>query len=475
MPGAAEAAASSRTSRAYWTAFTLLGIPAAWHLPFRAPARLAALQNRRLRAMVAHAHATVPYYRDAMRERGLRPEHFRTVDDLAKLPIVSGAELARDPRRFLSTAVGREPLLEVTTSGSSGHAKRIWWDRAAVFGSRACGVRHRHVQATLLGRWRGARALSIGPRTGTAAKVGAFYDAHSWFPRAVATQSAKTDPSESFERNLAKINAARPDLVTGFGAYIAAIYRWADAHGRAIHRPRLIAYGGEHMTAADRRFLETTLGIAVTSSYQSCEAFRIALQCHLNAGFHIHVDQVALRVVDEQGETLPPGQRGRIVLSNLTNRATVLLNYATGDLGSMAGAPCPCGRTLPMLATLDGREDDLIVLPGDERLHDSTLLPRLYDVPGVIRVQVVQETLDRFRVRVVHSRALADGVLRERLAAALGQVIGPHLGDVQVEIDDEIPCAPGAKFRCVVSRVPDRGPIRPGALAAPDPPAASGP
>jgi phenylacetate-CoA ligase len=455
MPAAASGLQrSTLPSRLYWSAFTLLQVPGSWRLPFAQPARLAALQDRRVREIVAHAYATVPFYRDTMGELGLRPTDFRTAADLAKLPVVRGSELARDPHRFLSTAVVGEPLLEVTTSGSTGHAKRIWWDRAAVFRARAVGVRRRQVLAELLGRWRGFRVLGIGPRGGTARETQAFQNAHSWFPSALASGRASSGAASSCERNVEAINAMKPDLVSGFGACIGPTFRWARAHGREIARPRLISYAGEQMPEADRKLLETELGIPIVTTYHACEAFRIAFQCPRRDGFHIHMDQVALRIADAQGATLPPGRRGRIVISNLTNRATVLLNYDTGDLGSLAAAPCSCGRTFPMLADLGGREDDLVVLPGGEQVHDSVLLSQLYDVPGVVRLQLVQETLDRFRIRVVHSQELAESELRERLVATLARLIGPNLRDVQVEVVEELAPAASGKFKSVISRVP---------------------
>ena len=390
-----------------------------------------------------------------MDERGLRPGDFRTAADLARLPLVSGQDLARDPQLFVSTAAAAEPLLEVWTSGSSGHVKRIYWDRAAVFRTRAVGVRQREVLASFLGRWQGYRTLSVARRGSTMDVVRAFHAAYSMFPARLDIEPVRVHPEDSFEENLEVINSVEPDLIIGFGAYIGAVYRWAHVHGRKIFCPRLVAYGGEHLPDADRELLETTYGIPVLSRYQSCEALRIAFQCPRRSVFHVHADQVALRIADVNGQTLPAGARGRIVLSNLTNRATVLLNYVLGDLGVMAEAPCSCGRNFPGLASLDGRADDLVTLPNGELAHDSVLLSELYGVTGVIRLQLVQETRYRFRIRVVHSSALPDLALREQLTQALLRVVGREGVEVHVDILDELESSPSGKFQSIVSHVRD--------------------
>ena len=84
------------------------------------------------------------------------------------------------------------------------------------------------------------------------------------------------------------------------------------------------------------------------------------------------------------------GTPGEVVISNLVNRATVLLNYRLGDRVAVASDPCACGRTLPVLASLDGRSEDLLVRADGERVHESLVLRRLYGVPGLSNVEVVQ-------------------------------------------------------------------------------------
>lgn len=440
-------------SRLRWTAFTLREIAATRGLPWLAPAKLEALQARRVRAMVAHAQATVPFYRDAMRERGLAPRDFASAADLAKLPLVTGAELSADPRRFLSSAVAGEPLLETTTSGTTGHAKRIWWDRAAVFRARAAGLHQRRVETEVLGGQRDVRLLLVVRPGGTSDDVRAFHHAHSWLPDRRDAHLSTLSPADGFARGVEVVNHARPDAIAGFGTWVAALYRWARACGRRIHAPRLLLHGGEHLPAADAAFLAEECGIAVRSMYQACEAMRIAFACAHGSGLHVYADQVALRIADGSGRTLPPGERGRIVLSNLTNRATVLLNYAIGDTGALATSPCACGRTLPVLASLDGRADDLVRLPDGEAAHDSVLLSRLYAVPGVTRLQLVQEEPDRFTIRVSHARALDDARLGEQLVGALGDALGGRHVRAAVEIRDTLEPDASGKFRTVVSRV----------------------
>lgn len=441
----------SSSSRLYWTARTALYVAAELRIPYLPREKLDALRNARIRRIVTHAYNTVPFYREAMNDRGLRPADVRTVADLELLPVIDGRDLAMEPRRFLSTAFPERSLLALTTSGSSGYAKEIFWDKEAVFRARAAGLRQWDVLASFVGHRHGVRTVTVDRRGGTREHVQAFHEEHSWIPSVVDTLTVQVSPEETFDEALKQINDCNPEVIMGFGAYIGAIYRWAWGNDRHVARPTVICYGGEHMPESDRRLLESSYDVPVINSYQACEAQRIAFQCEKARGMHVFVDQTEVRIADSNGATLPPGKRGRVLISNLINRATVLLNYDIGDVGTMAAIPCTCGRTLPVLESIDGRLDDFVALPGGEVVHESVALSALYAVPGVARIQIIQEGTERLRVLVVCGSKCDWNVTLAGLERALAGVLGSNGLAVVWEQVDDIKPGPGGKFKSIVS------------------------
>jgi len=436
--------------KAYWSA------KAAWHgrhertLPWWPAERLAELQDHRARAIVAHACATVPYYRDAMHSRGLRPADFRTAADLAKLPLVGGAELAAAPERFLSSAFTGKDTLLLDTTGTTGHYKQIRHDPNAVVAALAAGGRRRAVMASVPGPRKRGRPLVIVPPRGTNAAVRDYHRAH--------LLSALIDRFEpdflSFDRPftelVAEVNRLEPDVIVTFGRFAGYLYRRALEAGIAIHAPRLIWYGGDAMSEADRRLIEERHGVPVFSSYQSCEFLRIAFQCERREGFHVSTDHVAVRVVDEDGRDVAFGTPGEVVISNLVNRATVLLNYRLGDRVTLGEGPCACGRTLPVISALDGRSEDLLIRADGERVHESLVLRRVYGVPGLSNVELVQHAPDRVDANMVIAPGADAAHAVAGLRIALDELLGHPAGlEVGVSVVDEIPAGPGGKFRAV--------------------------
>jgi phenylacetate-CoA ligase len=445
-------------SKFFWTGYT------AWHgrdeksFPYKPPEELYRNQNRRLKATVAFAYETVPFYRETMKRERLRPQDFKSAEDLEKLPLVSGEELSSNPERFYSNVFDKSGVLSLDTSGSTGRYKVIRHDTRAMFLARAGKHRQRIVLSHFIGRSLGYKEVMVSRRGGTGPLVLEFYDGHSWTPKGIRLKRTEVFPEDTFEKNIRIINSMEPDVVDGFGSYIGGIYRWAWAHGVRIHCPKVIFYGGDMLQEADRRIIEEEYQIPVVSSYQACEALNIAFQCEERKGFHISMDQVALRIVDEDGNRLPPGQSGEIVISNLINRATVLLNYRMSDVGRFSMEPCACERTLPVLEELQGRADDLIVLADGEVVHESVLLSKLYSVQGILQVQIIQKDMNHFIINVVcvNSEDIKkiQEKITERFFEAVGQADGIFL---DIKLIGSIAHEKTGKFKSVISHCNDRG------------------
>ncbi|MCL4487839.1 MAG: hypothetical protein M1570_06875 [Chloroflexi bacterium] len=440
----------SQAERAYRSAFVL------WHarneasLPYWPLERIREIQNRRVRAMTRHAYDTVPFYRAAMDEIGLRPEEFRTAEDLRKLPLLTSEEIARSPDRFLSHRFANGPTLSLESSGTQGLRKPVRYDDDALLLALAHGHRQRVVIARFVGRTLGYREMTIERLDGTGYKLRKFYENHSMVPKQLDYARTFLSPAETTEDTIAAINRFAPQVIRGYGSHLGSIFRQAHGKQLALVKPKVVLYGGDSMSEADKRLIEDEIRVPVLSSYQAVEALRIAFQCERSAGFHVNLDQIALHVVDDQGDPVPNGIPGQVVISNLTNRATVLLNYQLGDMGTFTEEPCACGRTLPILTSIQGRANDCVYLPDGRIIHSLVLMPPLQSVKGTVRLQIVQTEPAHFEIRAV----CASGVdwaharleLEKRAHGVMGNAISIDVSRVDASAPDS-----GGKVRAVIS------------------------
>ncbi len=421
-------------------------------IAFRDAETLERLQARRLGRLLWHAWENVPHYREWMRAAAAEPGDIRRAGDLGLLPPVPKLELTLHPERFVAPGHHAGDGLTLVSSGTSGYRRALRQDTRAVLEALAAGRRQRLALAEFTGRESGYREAVLNRHGSAGAQIRAFIESRIVNPPGADLRRRLFPPDQPFEILREGINEFKPDVVRGIGSHVGALFRWLRDCGKPFHRPRAITFGADSMPPADRRLIEEDLGIPVVSTYQAVEALRIGFECPVRRGLHLSIDQVAVRVVDEAGRDVPPGEPGELVLTNLTNYATPVINYRLGDIVTMGGGICPCGRTLPLLLSIDGRADDLVVRPDGSRFHAFTLLPRLQAVAGVARVQIEQTAVDDFLLRVVRSAGEAPrhADLEEQMKKVLGRQIR-----VRVEEVDAIPPAASGKVKSLISRVPN--------------------
>jgi phenylacetate-CoA ligase len=435
------------------------------------------LQRRRIRALIQHAYDTVPFYGAVMRERGLRPQDIQSADQLGALPLIDGNDLAQDPMRFVSAPfvrVGREVF---KTSGStSGLRKPIFWDHGSLLLRAARGERDRLVIARLAGERWGAvitREFLTNERRLTLARMlGVDIQDHRRMLILPADFSSRTQrviwnersglprkpihyhhlpPAVPFAVAAAQIAAIRPRVVFSFGSWADQFFRYLDASRTAIPVPRLWIYSSDRFSPEGRTLAES-MGCAVYSVYGAIEAGTIGFECEQRNGFHLNIDLCATRIVDNDGRDVAPGTPGNVVISPLDNRAMALLNYSLGDRAVLSTEPCPCGRTLPILARLEGRRSEMVSL-ADGRELSSLTIEGLFskELRQTIQAQIEQQAPGRLHWRIVPFSEVDRNALRDALVRRGQQVLGTGT-TITVNFVEVIARTQAGKFlRAVVS------------------------
>ena len=437
--------------RLAWNAYLAFHVRGQARVPFWSLEAIAQRQSRRVRAMVAHAYRTVPYYRTAMDRLGLRSADFQSAEDLSKLPIVERAALRSDPLAFVSTAYRVADCLKLRTGGSTGVPCTIYHNPAALFQNAAHGERERSMVTALIGRSFGYSETVIGSPTTTDRVVQEFCQARAYFPEPLRIKRQYLSLIDPPEKNLALINAFRPDVVRSYGSYLEILFPYIQATGGPFHTPKCVTYSSDGLSSSVRRLIADTWGLPVLSTYEAVEAFKIGFECRQGAGVHLNADLYPVRIVDAQGAPLPDGRSGDVVVSNLVNRATVLLNYRLGDIARKLPNPCSCGRRLPMLSFPEGRDDEYLHLPGGRVMHPQSVRTVLVEEDEVWQFQVVQDAPASLRIALVAAPSCDRQRMRARVGEQLARLLGPETAIEIAFVPSIDRAATGGKFRTVVS------------------------
>ncbi len=420
-------------------------------VPYLDRSRIEKKRDQRVRQIVRHAAQHVPFYREHFEREGLDPRAIRTATELTLLPRLDREQVRREPHRFLSeNAVGTLPLL---TSGSTGTPLEVHHDRSSVLTNIAYGERERAAVIALTGAGFRPRELYVGYETSNFVKVLEFTAANARMP--VRPRRASVSMTAPFAEIVAAVEKQEPDILTAYGTFVDEFFRRLGAESRRIRLPKVVMYVGETLPAERRTAIENEFGVAVVSRYCAVEAFKIAFYCEHRTGFHLHEDLCHVRVERPDRRDAAPGETGEIVLSNLVNTGTVLLNYPMGDLAVPAEAPCTCGRTFRMLSRIEGRVEDLLELPGGDSMHPRAIWAAFKDDRDVLQYQLTQESLRRFRLKLVTRSPDAFAKAAERAEHQLRSILGADI-DLEARFEPElgkIEREQRGKFRAVANHV----------------------
>lgn len=420
--------------------------------PFRDYAKVERAQRRRLAATVAHAHEHVPYYRETMRRLGLGPGDFRAESDLARLPLIDREQLQRDPDYFLSRAEPREELVELRSGGSSTEPLSMFHHPFSLFEQAVYSERRRAVISLLAGRrrYREARIADLPDSHAGGGHVSRSFRSLSLVSPSIRLNRRDFNFLDPLESLVPRLDEFRPDVISSFGSFHEMLFSHLLAGKAQMRAPRVAVYAGDGMTHSARELLRDRFGVEPLSTYTASEAFQIGFECDRHRGHHLNVDLFPVRIISEEGEDLPDGESGEVVVSNLQARGTVLLNYRLNDVAAKLPGACGCGRSLPLLSLVQGRSDEWLEDSEGRHVHSQAIRILFHDELEVLRFQVTQEARDRFRAAVVLAPGADDEALAERLRGRFASLFGERTR-LAVSVVESLPRTAAGKTRPVIA------------------------
>ena len=221
------------------------------------------------------------------------------------------------------------------------------------------------------------------------------------------------------------INKQKPPALVGYAGNLVELVWYARRNpGTLQWKAKTLITAAEGLHPGQRELLEEYLADEVFMSYGSREFALIGMECSHHCGYHIASDNLLVEVVDNNGNPAPAGETGRILVTDLRNAANPFIRYEIGDLGTMSGEPCPCGLPFPVLATVDGRVQEVINKQDGSKLTALFIPHMMKEFPWIEGYQVVQESNDAICINVVTGEELTN-----ELTESVRRVLQPRVGN----------------------------------------------
>ncbi|MFA4948778.1 MAG: hypothetical protein WC674_09785 [Candidatus Krumholzibacteriia bacterium] len=415
------------------------------------------IQREKLQKLLGYCGRHVPYYRRLFEETGLDVEKGVDMDELRARGIFTSKEIVKSAGADLrSDAFSPRELRRKVSSGSTGtpiqlHVTLDYWClqmatkyRAESWIGKAIGTPTTYV-------W--GHRLDLDPLKRL--KVSLY-----WRLQNYQFVSAFDVGEEALIADIGRIKRFGPRFIE---SYVSPVYLMARLiEERGIEPPKLdgIVTGGESLFDFQREQIERSFRCPVYNRYGSSEFMSVAHECSAHRGMHINADGFIVEVLDGAGQPVV-GEEGDIVITDLNNYATPLIRYRIADRGILSDRICFCGRTFPLIEKIMGRVSDAMKAPDGHELHSMYFHWRVRLIPGIYRFQVVQKTVDKLEIRVMHDGSTMREETEKRILDAFRD-LKEHGVSMTLTYVDDIPLARSGKMNFFVSEMPEPGMPRPG-------------
>jgi len=204
-----------------------------------------------------------------------------------------------------------------------------------------------------------------------------------------------------------------------------------------------------------REAVKKQFGCEVFETYGAAEGFQMAGQKDLPY-MYIMAPQVYMEILDDQGNEVPNGELGHVIVTNLRTTAMPMIRYRIGDLAvklPRSNYPEKRDLMLPLLERVIGRDTDIVITPNNRRLIVHTFTGVFEYFSEIKQFRIVQREKESIDIEYIPGDNFHAGVL-EKISLHLRKVINDdsllwHY--IQV---NEIPNTPSGKPQIIKSLIP---------------------
>jgi phenylacetate-CoA ligase len=400
-------------------------------------------QLDKLRRLLRHAIANVPYYR-RLHANGDLPDDIKDGSQMKRVPVLTKTIVQQEPEAFLAENVDRGQLLARRSGGSTGQVLEFFVSPPALaksvgaeaWGDSLAGYRLGDPVASLWGaRFDAATNRSLRERL-----------AHYLTNR----QTFVTDQVSSHIlcETHSRLQRFRPNMLVGYVSSLVALSKYLLEHDQRCPGYPLGGIIGcaEPLELQSRQVIESAFDRPVFNRYGGREVGLIAMECDRHEGLHVNYEDLWVDLMETPQS--PPGLASAVV-TKLNEYGMPLIRYEMGDYASSQLGTCSCGRGYPTLAGVDGRTGALVRHPDGSMIRGGLFI-KVLDRQPIRKYRVIQERDYSISIHFVPGDGYDDAT-----EESIRLLLLPFLRDLRVSFHrcSDIPLTPSGKLLPVISHV----------------------
>ncbi len=403
-------------------------------------------QWQRLENLIRFAWENNAFYRARFEIAGITPDMVQSPEDMQKIPVLTKQEIRQNTPQMISRGYVLPDLLQFKTGGSTGKALDIYITEDCSELRNACARRH--------DRWTGwevgepIAAVWGNPYLPSSIKE----KLKNWLLTPFIYLDTMSVTEKSVRNFAVEWERVHPTLLFGHAHSLYLLAQYVRDLNITNIKPRGILSTSMMLMPQERKVIEEVFCTKVNDRYGCEEVSLIASECEKHEGMHLNIEHLYVEFLKEEGGYAAPGEPGKIVVTDLMNKAMPFIRYQVEDVGVPSERTCSCGRGLPLMETVTGRVADFLIKSDGSKVAGVSLIENtLTKIPGIDQMQIVQDRIDLITLLVVPGGDFTDFSqiqLQNYFESLFGKTV-----TVEIDLVSFIAPEPSGKYRFSICRI----------------------
>ncbi len=359
-------------------------------------------------------------------------------ENLKSFPIMNKHKIIENWEKLRCCDENAEGVHHVHTSGSTGTPFKLMWDAEKRNRQKAELIYYNEKAGQRLGqRFSYLRVWTDDKQKGRL---------ELWMMNLLPIDITHLD-SGVLSDILGKLtNGPRVNMCQGYASTFVYLADYIQEQGRQPKLPLVntIITGSECMTMEQKKRIRETLGCKVYDRYSNEENGFIAQSDEYSDEFIVNTAGFFVEILKQDSdEPADIGEVGRIVITDLYNRAVPVIRYDTGDMSAKVEER---DGWVTKLKAIQGRRVDALYDTQGKVLSPLSINNLMQVFDKLRQFQLIQETAREYTLKV---NMAPSTYTDEELIAYVRKIVGRD-ADIRVEHCDEIPTLASGKTKQTV-------------------------
>lgn len=417
-------------------------------------AELVNYQEKKLIELINYAYHHCPYYNTLLNKYKLKPEDINSISTLRKLPFLTKNEIrANYPEGIVAENVSQNGWRYQKTGGSTTGEPLITiedkdasdWGRASFY--RGWSFMGWKVGDPAIKLW-GQSVLNNSKSPSISEKL--IQEAINLIP----FDAFKMD-DRLFNQCYLYIQSKKVKFIYSYVSALMELCKYIEKNKLSLPSIEGVLTTAEVLLPDKRNYIEQVLKVPVYNGYACGEINGIAYECSHRKGLHISMERAVIEIVDEKGDPMPFGEKGRIAITDLHNKAMPLIRYVNGDEGIITNETCDCGRNHLRFKEISGRTLDNLTGVNGKKIHGyyfASLFGELNwrEKYGLEQFQIIQESEKNMEIRLLIENK-PEKFDEEKLTSILKEYLGEM--NIKIEYNKALEKTISGKLRWTINKV----------------------